>query len=277
MSKNTFILPNAGIAVFKRNGEWRKIDSGNLREVKPIHSFDLNILLLSNSETIELNDSVSPEEIRKVLQTETKKQRVLTKALQLMDKSLADEEINKAIAEYLEKALEDDEVSEFVRNRLFSLPVSSKFAPVFAVETAEKSGFDKVKELFSELNAKSNYIGQFRVCWNKAVGRREFGKNTVSPSDFYNRMADKGLIYEFASCIEEQDRFDWKITTYEALELLKSDNAVYKDVFDETEKELKKTYGIILKNRDLSSVSSSGVDKEFIVYIERKPVSPVFV
>ena len=88
MRQETYILANAGIAIFKKEKEWLTIDSKDLNQVKSIHPFDLNTLLLSHSEVITLNNNTSVEKIKESLQNETEKQEALTTALQFMDLSI---------------------------------------------------------------------------------------------------------------------------------------------------------------------------------------------
>ena len=265
MIKEAYLLSNIGLAIYKQPDGWFTIDVKEPEAQRDIHPFDLNSILLADSEVIELKEALTLATLREALISESKKQKSLTAALQLMDTSINEESTKEFIATYLEEVFSELEVFEFVENRLLSTPISKGFDPISVITIAKKLELAVLKDLYTRLHDWADAITYFDVCWNKVLIQQPKLIASTKIQNAYALLADHGFIRRFAQAIHEKNQNLWDTATFGGYKLLAKNHLISNAVlFIEINKEIERTYTLQLTSTPKIPLDSTPSSRDAI-------------
>jgi len=264
MIQEAYILGNIGVAVCKQKNNWFTINHQTPDVQKELHSFDLNSLLLSNSEVLSLKENPSLDTVKDSLQLATDCQEGLTTALQLMDLSIKKESTKVLIAEYLEELLENEVIYKFVQSRLWGTPTPPDFSPSLAFEIATKANCDITSALFSAFAEQQDLVAKFVVCWDKVNANENYFKNSDAVVRAYNKLVDKDYIKTFIQSIYDGNQSLWDNVAINASLNLGFKNAL---LFSKVLKELRRTYDIEFTRKARVAKKSTTTNRDEIAEV----------
>ncbi len=255
MISQAYIFGALGKAAIKQQGQWFLMDADEPKEVRKWHLFDSNFFALTNPETIHLEGERKINEVRNLLELESKKHEALALSLQFMDTKISGVELKNAIASLLEKHIRHSKIYSFVETRLLSTVVPASFNPAAALKTCEVGHFEKATNLYRHLAASQNGIQQFFTVWQK-VGKKHF-KSYEDYDTAYARMTESGLVKELVMAISQKDKIQWDVAAVKTTELLKQYNLLEDTILvSDLKQELETIFKICFENKVFISVEN---------------------
>ena len=250
MVNEAYILSNTGLAFFKEGRQWYTLRADAPDAPRPLHTFDRNTINLGNSEVLHLNKPHHLEALQDKLKQQAALQDTLTASLQLMDPKIKRSSTKQLLINYLRDQFKQPDFLDFVRHRLWSVPLPATFDPKEALSHIDDSGEQKeLLQLYAQLDAEREAITQFDVCWKKTAyqSKQIYDQNSVEL--IHHALVDGGWVKAFIGSIFRRSKKEWDAAVLGSTLLLQKQRMrVNALLFVDLLKELTRTYAIVLED-----------------------------
>jgi hypothetical protein len=202
---------------------------------------------------LKLISYTTEDELKEKLFQEKIQQRALSQALELMDNSFSQTYRQKISGRLIEQLEVHKGLLDFLKNRLYSTVLPSKFDPNIA-SVMVKGRYSQLEDIFQDLREKSRMFGRFST-----VFTLELQASDEEQTQIDEVLSDHSAYANFALALYQGSKTLYNIAVKLSLQHSAQFPVLTKRLFETVESQLAVNYKIILKREEFYNPLSSSV------------------